>query len=143
MILLSLPGLSKNRKYGLGVIIGEPTGISGNYRLNTQNNISAALAFNSDIYMHGIYSFQKPNSFKVDQFKFGWYFGIGGQLQFKKDTSDNNEKKYFMGPRGVIGVNLPIERDEFDIFGETALFLSILPKTDVIISLSVGGRIYF
>ncbi len=143
VLIFLTPSIYAENQIGLGVVIGGPTGISGSYKVSEDKTIDGALAFNSDLYTHGMYLFHKRDSLSLDKTKFGWYYGLGGQFHFKKDTSDNDDKKFFIGPRGAIGVNKVLEQGQFDLFAETALFLSIIPRTNVVLSINIGGRIFF
>src|SRR4051812_15122050 len=43
---------------GLGVAVGSPTGLAGKYRLARRSSIDAALAYDSNLYLHSDYLFE-------------------------------------------------------------------------------------
>lgn len=137
--------------FGLGVVLGMPSGISANYHLSERNSLDAALSLNSTgdskFYFHSTYLVHYRNSLKVDEVLLGWYYGIGAKIENlekrNKDTN-NEETKTYLGPRGSIGLNLPLQKDiDFDIFGEITLGLDVIPSTNVYTGIGIGGRIYF
>ena len=104
MVLLFCPGkyYSQEKGFGLGVIIGEPTGISGKYWLNDVNALDFGLAYsfvhsNSAFSLHGDYLFHLPHLFK-SELNLPFYYGFGGRIHF------NNKSKSAIGARGVAGI---------------------------------------
>lgn len=133
-------------RLGLGFILGNPTGFSANYRLLPKNrSIDVALAFDlinhSIINLHTTYLWHYPNAMQVSGQYLGWYYGLGAKLQTKRKINPNDEISF--GPRASLGVNFPLEKGRFDLFGETALTMNIFPRTNAILDLAIGGRIYF
>ena len=147
-ILVLLPPAveARGRRLGLGVMLGNPTGISSNYRLKKRRSFDGALAFGSDseLYLHGTYLFRHPRSITLEKYKFGWYYGLGLRLHSKKKGGKKKgEQENFLVPRAALGWSFPFQKNKFEIFTEIAMVLDILPETNVNLKFALGGRFYF
>ncbi len=135
---------AQGKRLGAGFIIGGPTGISTNYIFKKNRSIDGALAFDSNFYLHGTYIYHKPRTFEIQHYRFGWYYGLGIRLKSKyKKDNDDNDKEIYVGPRGSIGISVPLCKRRFELFSEFSVILNIAPKTDVDFDLALGGRVYF
>lgn len=138
-ILLALTVVSNAQgKYGLGIIVGEPTGISGKMKISSENAFDGAIgwSFNkySALHLHADYLY---NVVKIGQ-DFPLYVGIGGRI---KMSNENEESR--LGARVPIGVVYQPVSKPFDIFIETVPMLNITPKTDFDWNAAAGVRYYF
>ena len=143
MVLLfcSVKSYSQEKGFGLGVMIGEPTGISGKYWLNETNALDFSLAYSfvhdkSAVSLHGDYLFHLPHLIK-SELNLPFYYGFGGRIHF------NNKSKSTIGARGVAGImwipnSLPI-----DTFFEIAPVFNLFPETSLQLDLAIGCRYYF
>ncbi len=142
-LFLSITSYAEHiRKFGLGIGVGVPTGISANYFLNPYTSIDAFLSYDFD----GFYNIRmdylkhKRNLFTIDDYFFDIYYGLG--LRAKGDE-DSKDEDFLFGPRGVIGVghfwkSLPLE-----IFIEGAGVFSIWEETDFDVEAALIARWYF
>lgn len=99
----------------LGVIIGEPTGVS--MRI-------------ADIQIHGAWSFQDDGALHISAdriMQFGnfesglvWYWGLGARLQLADEAR--------LGPRLPVGLLYP-DAGPFEVFVEVAPTLDLTPET--------------
>ena len=135
--------------FGLGLMIGGPTGITANYKLQDDRSIDAAFGAgmgSRDLHVHSTYLVHFLNSINLDNYDFGWY--IGGGARFATRDDDDDDETLF-GPRGSAGLNFPIKGSNggnsyiFDAFVEFAMIINIVSDVDVDGEFGLGGRYYF
>lgn len=129
----------------LGVVIGDPTGLSGRMGLDGQHSFEGALASSSGTYdglhIHGTYLWDHARSFATHQGPIDLYYGLGLRLisirhgKYDGDTA--------IGPRAPLGLIYNFHNPNLELFGELALALDITPKTDVDLDIGIGLRIRF
>lgn len=128
-----------NGNFGIGLIIGSPTGISGKYLLSKKNAIDGALAWDlgnkKRLHIHGDYLWHKFDLFKDQGEPIDLFFGVGARLTSNNDTS--------LGIRGPVGLRYLFEDPVIEVFVELALVLDIVPDMDVEADVGLGGRYYF
>jgi hypothetical protein len=126
---------------GLGVIFGEPTGLSAKIWMteNTGWDIGAAWSWSGDghFHLHADYLFHNFNLFDVDKGSLPVYLGIGGRVLFRDNADDK------IGVRFPIGVEYFFEDWPVAIFGEVVPILDLAPSTDGDINGGFGIRFYF
>lgn len=136
--------------FGLGLIVGEPTGISAKMYLSKANAIDGAVAWslgdNDSFHLHSNYLWHKPRAFVLDGVQIDWFYGIGVRVI----TWDKNDKHwqdrdedFAIGPRVPVGLNYTFSEVPIEVFGEIALALDLIPDTDVDLDLGIGARFYF
>lgn len=80
-IALHCSSLAQDRGFGLGVILGEPTGLSGKYWVSSKNAIDGGLAWSfrrsGFFHVHADYLWHFPLKVETDQ-RFTFYAGVGG-----------------------------------------------------------------
>lgn len=129
---------------GLGVLLGDPSGISYKNYFNSQNAIDAALGWSlrdqGGIYVHADYLWHNYELFQnmegsVDQGLVGFYYGIGARVFLSDDAG--------MGVRVPVGVNYMFANDPFEIFLEVVPTLELVPSTSGDFGGGIGIRYYF
>ncbi len=141
ILATSSPALAESGNFGLGIIVGEPTGFVGKLFLSDRNAIDCALAWsledNNYMHVHGDYLFH--NFFILEDVKgeFAWYLGIGGRIVLVDDHDDH------VGVRFPIGLTYLFENTRFDSFFELVPIMDIAPDTDFDIEGAIGLRFYF
>lgn len=136
--------------FGLGVVIGDPTGLSANYRLSAERSVDAAAAWSFGRYqgfeIHSDYLWHRFNLFRIEQLSFDWHYGIGGRLVMLSERWDGNryvnDRTYF-GPRVPIGLSTDFNKSTFELFTELALVMNLVPATGFDFDFGVGVRVYF
>jgi hypothetical protein len=127
--------------FGLGIIVGEPTGISGKLFLSNTNALqfAAAWSFSGDTEFHlqGDYLMHFPNVIKVEKGKLPLFAGLGGRIRFR-DHADNK-----VGLRIPVGLAYHFANAPFDVFGEIVPILDLAPDTDFEMEGAIGARFYF
>jgi len=132
---------SAGGRFGIGVIAGEPTGLSAKLHLNKENALTFGLAWSfsgkGHMHIHTDYIFHKFGVINVDSGQMPLYFGVGGRIRFRED--DKNE----IGIRVPIGLAYIFEETPIDLFVEIVPILDLNPDTDLSLSAAIGARFFF
>ncbi|MEJ2194446.1 MAG: hypothetical protein P8X73_06240 [Ignavibacteriaceae bacterium] len=139
-LIVNNSNYSQQNGFGLGIILGEPTGLSAKFWTSTETAIDFGLGYsfttsNSIIDFYGDYVFHNSNMLKAEE-KFTVYYGPGASLRI----NENNSR---LGIRGVIGILWLPTGTPFDLFIEVAPIFDIIPETKFDFAGGVGGRYYF
>jgi hypothetical protein len=130
---------AQDRGFGLGVILGEPTGISGKLWTGHGTAIDGAVAWSfekeSSMHLHGDILHHSSNRARVDEGKLLFYYGIGGRVKF--------EDKSKVGIRVPLGINYLFANSPLDFFLEIVPILDLAPKTDFSLNGAIGIRYFF
>lgn len=128
-------------QFGLGLIVGEPTGIDGKLFLSRENAIEGAVAWSlsgaDDLHLQVDYLYHRYSLIKVNKGQLPLFFGIGGRVIFREKRDDR------IGIRIPVGLAYHFENAPFDVFGELVPLLDFAPDTDFDLEGAVGGRFYF
>lgn len=127
-----------NGDTGLGLIAGNPTGISFKHFTSATTAVDAAAAWsisNDWIMIHGDYLWHSFGSINVDKGQLPWYYGLGGWVAFSDDVA--------AGARVPIGLEYLFENQNIDLFLELAAGLSVIPDTDFHVDAAIGVRFFF
>jgi hypothetical protein len=125
-------------RYGVGAIIGEPTGISLKMWTSRSTAVDAAIAysiFSRNIYLHTNYLIQANNVFHSRDVLIPLYFGFGGRI-----ILSNNSR---IGIKGALGIEFIPYKAPFDIFMEIAPYMDLIPATGFGINGGIGMRFIF
>ncbi len=129
-----------NNGAGIGIIIGEPTGIS--FKYNNFPVIGIALSLENHFHLHCDY-WMFNSSLKGDLY---WFAGIGGKYIYDLNRSDKNpdkyEGKYGFGIRIPIGIRYYVV-PALELFCEIVPGISVIPSTDFDGDAGIGIRYYF
>ncbi len=135
--------------YGIGVILGEPTGLSGKYWLNNKEayDLSVSFRFGSYLYLSGAYLYHNYDVFKKAKYAgaASLYYGAGLRLigdsehHYRKHF-DNDSYSTIVGVRGTIGLSYFIPNQPCEIFLELSPVMNIAPATNLDFSAGVGAR---
>ena len=143
LIFLAIPskeGLTYEKNdFGLGIILGSPTGVSAKLWLSKNTAFDGALAWsfggNGRLQLHGDYLRHNFSLIKVEEGNFPLYYGLGFRVNFGDETE--------AGIRFPIGLNYLFSKAPFDIFIEVVPVLQLIEKTDFEIDGAIGARFFF
>ena len=142
ILLMLIPIITSgahNHGLGLGIILGEPTGISLKYWTSRTTAIDGAIAWSlgkhDRIYFHGDYLWHIDNIINVSRGRLPIYYGVGARLGFNDDSS--------LGVRGVIGLDYQFTNVPVDIFLELVPVMNLAPSTDFDFNGAIGVRYFF
>jgi hypothetical protein len=142
LLLFSQSLLSEENHFGLGVILGQPTGLSAKFELSNANAIDAALAWSyAGFHMHSDYLWNHENYFSARNQNFDLYYGIGGRLLSLNSEKYKNQTS--VAVRAPVGINYKIKNTRLQIFGDLALNFNVTPRSDIDFDAGIGIRLYF
>lgn len=129
-------------KFGVGILLGEPTGLSAKYWLNDTVAIDGAAGWsyydNSQFYLHSDLLFHNFDLIPVSKGKMGVYLGGGAFVRFRDEHHDNEA-----GVRVPVGLDYLFENAPVDIFVEFAPGMDLTPSTRADFSGGIGIRYWF
>lgn len=139
LIIIAFAGVvNAQGKFGLGLIVGEPTGISGKMKISSENAFDGAVGWSFNkygaIHVHADYLY---NMVKLGQ-DLPLYVGVGGRIKLSSGTDESR-----LGARVPIGIVYEPSSKPFDLFIETVPMLDIVPTTEFNWNAAAGVRYYF
>lgn len=125
--------------FGIGVMLGEPTGISikswngdrSAFDIGAAWSLSGreeAIHLHTDYLLHSWFN-------NVDTGRLAFYYGIGGRIIFADDAK--------AGVRVPLGLNYVFSSAPFDLFVEAVPILDLTPDTEFAGNGAIGIRYYF
>lgn len=127
----------------LGIILGEPTGLSGKLWTSDKTAFDAGLAWsldkNAGLHVHVDYLWHRTARLNHNRGSLPWYYGIGGRMK----TNDNAGADDFLGVRFPIGLEFFPKDTPLDLFIEIVPVLDVAPDTELDFNAAVGARIVF
>ena len=156
-IILILISLSFNHVYaqdadrdiGLGIMVGEPTGISFKAWTSENTAIDAGMAWSIGRYdavnLHADYLWHHFDLLgdNIDEGELPVYYGVGGRIVFADDYPDPGDNNAVLGVRVPVGINYLMEDSPIGFFLEVAPVVNIIPETDFDLDSALGVRFYF
>ena len=128
------------RDFGLGMVVGDPTGLSAEKWLSqsTALDFSAAWSLERDEAMelamdHVWYNFSAIES---EGHRVALHYGVGGRVQFV-DSGDDHA-----GVRLPVGLTYFADRGRVGIFMQVAPTLDLAPSTELDLQGGLGARYY-
>ncbi len=140
-------------KFGLGIQLGQPTGLSYKYWTSGQTAVAGSVALNfkyDAIFADGHYLWHKPLDTGDLNLLFhygpGLFLAIGGDFnddkgRFKDKFSGNNSS-VGIGVGGSFGLDI-IFPPRFDVYLQIDPKLLVVPTSAFDLGLALGGRFYF
>jgi len=130
---------AQDRGVGLGIILGQPTGVSLKAwtARNQAVDVAVAWAFDKEeaIHVHADYLFHNFRLFRVEKGQFVLYYGIGCRVKAESRTR--------FGIRIPIGLSYLFEDAPLEIFFELGPIMDVSPRTVFRMTTGVGIRYYF
>jgi hypothetical protein len=140
-IFFAAPNNAQNKGFGIGIMIGQPTGFAAKNWMNGDNALDFALGFSfarnySGVNMHSDYLWHSYNAIQSTE-KFVLYYGPGLSLR----TGKNGNGQF--GIRGELGLEWMSHSVPIDVFIEIAPVFNFIASTDFGIDAGFGARYYF
>jgi hypothetical protein len=130
--------------FGLGIILGEPTGLSLKQWVDGNTAIDGAIAWSfgkhDALHLHADYLVHNFKLFKMEQGKLPLYYGIGGRIKFEENGHDEETK---IAVRIPVGISYILANSPLDIFLEIAPLLDLTPSTEFDLNGAIGIRYFF
>ena len=125
--------------FGIGIIIGEPTGISFKNWLSPTRAVDGAAAWSfggeDALHLHADYLFHNSNLARVESGKLLLYYGLGARLKLQDQSR--------FGVRIPFGVAYLLEASPLDFFLEIVPIMDLAPDTELEFNGGFGARLYF
>lgn len=137
---------AQDQGFGLGLMVGEPTGLSAKLWTSDDNALAFGLGWSTyhprfedsgtRIHFHMDYLWHSFNAIKSEE-RFVWHYGLGGR--FKSIGGDNGS----FAARGVGGISWIPRRSPVDVFIELAPSFEFTPSVGFGMDAALGARYYF
>ena len=127
---------------GLGIILGEPTGVSLGIGAGDRASFDAAIAWSLEgtdrVHLHGDYLRWNPDAIEIDEAKIPAYYGVGVRVRLNEGSRDDE-----IGVRFPLGLAWVFADGGLMTFLELAPILDLSPDTDFDINAALGLRFIF
>ncbi len=154
--LSALYSSAQSSGFGLGIVLGEPTGLSLKSWVSGDRALAFGLAWGGlghggYIHLHGDYLFHNFSVINVSKGRMALHYGPGLRMRAWTGERYWNNGRYYDSKRGYtrMGIRFPVgltymfDGAPVDIFLEAAPALDIIPGTSFDISGGLGFRYYF
>jgi hypothetical protein len=146
---------SANKTFGLGLMLGAPSGLSGKYFLTASTAIDFGIGIiryrpfdrgrDGNVHIHADYLLHPLSLASTEPFELPLYFGLGARaLDFDDDEGDEG---FAIGVRAPLGVAFDFNNVPLDVFVELALvldfFVSYRDNIGFDFNGAAGVRYYF
>ncbi len=132
----TLDAQSRYSNTELGVILGEPTGISFKTWQSDRTAIDAAVAWSfgdsGSVHLHADYL--RHNWLDVDRGSLAFYYGLGARALFADESK--------IGARIPIGLQYLFPDTRLSMFFEVAPTFDLIPETSFGVNGGIGVRIF-
>jgi hypothetical protein len=146
--------------FGIGVILGSPSGLSLKIPASPANSINVIAGWDLDdndgrwendeccssFYIGGDYIFYNYNLIRVNQGRMPLYYGPGLNASFwngPNGPNDDDNDNFRIGLRIALGLEYQFATAPFDIFVEIAPGVTVVPATYAYVSAGIGTRFFF
>jgi hypothetical protein len=137
--MITFTASAQERKFGLGIVLGEPTGVSAKLWLGQTSAMDGVVAWsfanNPSFTFHADYLFHFFEVFSVKEGRLPLYVGIGGAISIAPEPD--------FGVRIPFGVSYLFDTVPLDVFLEAAPIFLFFPATTFDFSGGIGVRFYF
>ncbi len=127
--------------FELGLILGEPTGISTKIWFDRDTALDGAVSWSlrerdeKDLYIHADFLWHNYRFINDSSGLLPLYYGIGARVVLADDAR--------LGARAPVGISWLLNGAPLDLFIEIAAILDIIPETDFDINGGIGIRFIF
>jgi len=118
---------------GIGIIVGEPTGLTARFGPHVQAHAAWSFSGSDDAFQLSVDYLFLRGAFP-DAPGLGWYFGVGGHGKFASD--------FVLGARGPLGLSYRL-KPPIELFAEVVPIFTLAPDTDFDIQGGIGFRVLF
>jgi hypothetical protein len=138
-VLLQFNSFAQQSGFGLGIILGEPTGVSGKLWTSGENAFDFAAAWSfqgsGNLLLQADYVWHIFRLIPVQEGKLPFYVGVGGEVILANDP--------VIGVRVPLGLDYMFNNAPVDIFVELVPILRLAPSTDFDFAGGIGARYWF
>jgi len=127
------------RRFGIGIVAGDPTGLSGKYWITDEHalDFTGAWTFGDYFHLHSTYLFHFSRL--IPEPEWAAYAGIGGRLKLRRRSGTDTGSRFGVRLSGGIDYSYP----PFEAFLEIAPTFELAPETALEFEGGVGARVFF
>lgn len=137
--------------FGVGVMVGEPTGVTAKKWLDATRAIDGAAAWSlsgEDAFsFHADYLWHRFGVVTNPSPEIAIHYGIGARVQFREDDDNGNghgeDDDDTAGVRIPVGLTYLMKENPLEVFMELAPVIDLVPDTDADFEAAIGIRFYF
>ena len=139
-----------NKQFGIGIMFGAPTGLSGKYFFSTSTALDFGIgavrrwANRDGLHLHMDVLWHPAVLVNAQPFVMPFYVGVGGRIFDYDDNNQNDDLA--LGVRVPLGIALDFNNVPLDIFFEAVFvfdFINRGPGFDDYLNGAIGIRYYF
>jgi len=131
----------ERKSIGLGVILGEPTGLTGKFMLDNTSGIDVGVGWETsgddEFHIYGDYLYHLYDIITVPKGYLPLYFGGGIRYVYRENKDDK------FGIRIPLGIEYLFENVSLGAFFELVPVLNLNPDTDFDLEWGIGIRFFF
>jgi hypothetical protein len=135
--------LSQPKGFGIGIIAGEPTGLSFKSWMNSTSAIDAGLGWSfvkeGSLHIHADY-LHHFGGIDVSSGNWPFYIGVGGRIKIK--NNDHSDSDTRIGVRVPVGITYIPASTPLDVFLEVVPILDLAPESSLEFNAAIGIRYY-
>lgn len=135
-----------DRDFGLGLIIGDPTGVTMKGFLTPETAIDGAVGFSllhgNDLALHADFLWHFPIK-QWPNAALDLYLGVGPALGFHDHGHRDDHNDVRIGARAPFGLAVMFNPARFDVFLEVAAKLWLVEDVHFNLDAAIGGRYWF
>ena len=139
-VLLPAVAMAQDDGFGLGLIVGEPTGVALKQWIGPRTAVAAGVAWSfadeDAFHVHVDYLVHSATFAGGRHNRSPFYYGLGGRLKAGEDDT-------WLGVRVPLGVAFSINDAPIDFFLEIAPLMDLIPDTEFRLNAAFGARYYF
>ncbi len=137
LALAAAPARGDQDRVALGVMVGEPTGLTGKVWLAPATAVDAGLSWSlvhhDRFHLHADYLHHDYGLFAVDRGFLPLYYGVGGRLLL-----DHRNR---LGVRVPVGLSYLTDTRRFEFFMEIAPTVDLVPDPEFDVGGALGARV--
>jgi len=139
LLLAAAAGCGGERGFGVGFVVGGPTGLALKGWLDAESSVSAAVGWpKGGVALQADYVLHNFRALEAKKGEFALYAGVGG-LAWLWDAPTEDQA----GVRFPLGIDYIVEGGQVDIFLEVVPTLLVSPATDFVVDAAFGVRFFF
>ena len=132
--------LTQDKKFGVGLMLGQPTGASLKYWLSDVSAIDGVVGLSLDdidFSVHADYLYHFNNVVHLNENRLAFYVGGGPRYRVREHKDD------LFGIRTVGGVAYIFDKAPVDVFFEVGPVFDLTPDLKVRYTVGIGARFWF
>ncbi len=134
----SLTAQDRGGGFGIGVILGEPTGITPKVQLSNSTALAGGVAWafggKTTFHLHLDYQIHNYNLAQAERGTLSFYYGLGARILLRDDPR--------VGARFPLGINYLFDSAPVEIFLEIAPIFDLVPSTEFNGNGGIGVRFF-